>query len=1425
MLKSYSLSFIILFWVCHVSAAPTPLRTSPDWVTASNSDLLTMPSSKLSLPANGNRTAFIPEGKWLELATSALEKLELWQGQTLVAMRKVTIENFTCKRDRCQLPATQKNQFIRFKNISSEQQTYDVWLGHYHHHSSPFRQSLKLPLPAQRLSLGQDHQQYYVLPHNKQVTRYFPQAKKIKVTVRKDLHTLDQNGKVSVYINRQPTSVIKIANAQAYEYKKNKVSVANSDYIAVPKGSYLTIKSHGPALIKLEQLHRGIADPGAAQKYSDGLFNPYWINNLEPTFEQIYLNARFDDLVNFNFAKANLLERRRHQDLLSTISKPRFISPTGSDDVTQSRMQRVYIDQGKRKVQSHLYPRSIQRDILVHTMSKTLNFNWSSLNRVRNHITLFLKAPHQSLLTVMANEQKFEIDLHPNQHFTSVSVPLTVNTNTLSILSNGTHNVEIALQVDDLLPLPNSELLYTQPGQLKTKSPVIAQRLQRIKQRSADAFLNAITPYQLVTTDMKSQPDKQLSVVNEHRLLGNALQLLKQHPAEALPILKQLVSSPHIETQKNAWLLRVKALKNLNQPQLAKNYLEGLLLSRDTQLKSFAAQLLYDIYHENHNLFLLQGLCAAFYTALDKCPDISKKILLSQQKYLELLWFTHDQQALLDTHATPLVRSNFRSLSEHRAVEANYYQLDHHGAVSILGETSQYDAFVVSQQHRLTFTAQQDLKLQLRTRAAWQVSEPTSTQWLHIDTEKTQSIAPIYTDIASTARLPENDTRLSIASESIIELKQGQQLYLHSTKPSYVNIKVLNQDNPILPMRKDNVPFLFKQDFSTLIHDPQLPLRTLLINALWRLESQLLHEYEFTLLFAKLAQTQRPALLNTLINRIEHFGHWRATKHYRDYAGTQRVDIDEILKRSLAEQISRHSSTEMGLNGVLLRPRHTMNLDLSEIKTQPIKLKFTFAPTELLPNQYANVLISAGESQVLWPISPGKAVEYALNNNEKQLDYIALNWINPYASQLLSVTILTYQQEQWQEVVLDTKQLFYYATEQQPTTVKLVQDQLLKIETINSTQRQEKIVFHPAGILTLPRANAELARVYYWQLKPKRYKLAVAPAVTPLIASQPKLVQHPKPVEFIDNTLAMDANLTHVEGFMRYGRSGIFETNEPLPANHSFDIGIRLRNNYNQHWYRVEAAYSLNRHNYDTFSINGVHNWQDTDSHWFTETSLFNRWQDKGHISESQYAGLARFRIGETWRNDLSERHQWWWQPFYYHTSVDTQEYLDDLKINPSIFGFYRQDHMHGWQAEYEYRYQPWVDNLLSFGIGGISNRDWHTLDSMHFTATAEQYYQGQIFSAQLQSIYKFADNNRPNDTWQYLTLLSWQTLYDFSDETAGWVKLSWTQDWFNNEHAIGFEVNIGNLQNTGFTPFAHDEILFKSLQLSHFAEQDIYGQ
>ncbi|WP_105174654.1 hypothetical protein [Pseudoalteromonas sp. T1lg122] len=296
-------------------------------------------------------------------------------------------------------------------------------------------------------------------------------------------------------------------------------------------------------------------------------------------------------------------------------------------------------------------------------------------------------------------------------------------------------------------------------------------------------------------------------------------------------------------------------------------------------------------------------------------------------------------------------------------------------------------------------------------------------------------------------------------------------------------------------------------------------------------------------------------------------------------------------------------------------------------------------------------------------------------------------------------------------------------------------------------------------------------------------------------------------------------------GIFRYDQQTIFQSAEDIPAREEIDIGARLRVNDDNHWYQLEGYYSLSDTQADIFAINGYHSWQDENSPWYIDTQINSRWQPSHDSFDLQYALDASISIGQSWQRDTVHRHQWQVTPYIRYSSADLDDYLADEQLNSSIFNFYRENHASGWLSYYQYRYQPWVDNYLNFGVSSGSNDDWLSLDYLKFNSSWNQYYHGHIFQVGLDSYYRFADDHRATATWQYITRFAWQKQVNLGSFTNGWLKLSWQQDWVWNNHNISVEFSSGNNQHTGFAPFAHDEIIFPALQLNHLLEHSDYEQ
>ena len=1414
----YKPSYLILIGILFtfkLFAAPAPLQTAPMWV---DSDLsLGQPKSLVSIDKSQSKSLYLPAARWLTLPDDIFSKTMIWVGQAQYAMRKLHPSELICKAYRCQLPASQYNRIVQFENSTQDWVNLDIQQGQFHFHRDPFRRALKLPLKATKLSLAQDHEFYYSLEPNKSMRLYFNEAKKLKLSVRKWMSNLKLDNKVFVEVNGQPISLVNVPNTHAPEYLINKVSTLNTDYFAVPKGSYLKITAQDQALIKIEQMHRGIYDLDASDKQTEALLNPYWTANLDDAFVKIYSQQDLSSISHFSITDASVLEQRRYQDLVSVISTRRNAQVSNRGLPIESSNSKQRVVSGLRAASEQLYSVSQNKVLVSHQLKDTLNFDISQFQRIRDSLFLYVQAEHSGHLVAEYDNQRHIIQFSPSQAFSRIVLPVSLQSHSLKLFSADEQAINIAVEVDDLLTLPNSPLLYLMQGKISKKSPTLAALLDQQNSLQSKAYINSLP------LPMDSSADKR-RYEDDHQLISKVMNLALSEPSKALLLVKDLVNSNIASIARDAWQVRIDLLTKLGRDSIANAYLESLLQSERQLLNNYAAHTLFGRYFEAKQIYKLQGLCSYKFDVLAGCNDLMRQLLLAQQKNLQALWSQHDDHNFTDTALHGWMQNRIAQLTPLKKPTTTSFDIKHFGAVNLQGDISDYSAYSLQKGSPIQLHAKQDLTLQLRVRTPYVHHGRQQQHWLHLDTHSSQSILPVFSDVASTTQVQDNELKLSVASEALITLNKGEQLTLSSKQQQYLSLRVLPESQSFKEhLRSDAVAFSLEQPFVNLIHQPDIDIKTLLTNALYRLSHETLNNYEFNLLFAKLEYIKLSGSLNSLKNRIEHYGSWQPIEQYLNYSGTQLIDMNAISRRSFAEQISRHTSQDPLLDGLLIRPNHTLNLDLSEFVGYRVKLIFDFSAAELVKTNYANILVSTSKNNMLWTIESNENSELALTDIELASGQIALRWMNPFISQLVSVKIQTYQQGHWQNANLDTRQLFYFSESNQQISAKLNSDSLIKVERLTDQVREEQVGFYPAGKINVQADASQLARIFKWQLDPNRSKTSFAPKIEPLIVEKPIYFHEPSKKPFYDDILSTDENLTHIEGLLRYNRAGIFENEQSPSARHYTDFGLRLRNKNKQHWYLLESLFTLDSQNYETFSINAQHNWLAEESHWFSESRINNRLQNDTQISESHLSSNISFKIGETWRDDNIHRHQWWWQPFYYYTSITADEYIDDRQMSPSMFSFYREDHMHGWRLAYQYRYQPWVDNQLSASFSSTSNEDWTSFDSLGFDIELQQFYQGHIFTLAGASQYKFADQHRPNNTWQYLTQVSWQTLFDFSDNTAGWIKLSWTQDWFRKDHSLRLEINLGNLQNTGFGPFAHDEILFESLQLTHFLEQDIY--
>lgn len=1380
-------------------------------------------AADISLTHQQAKYLFLPAGQWLSASYDTLESLSFWQGQTVNALMQVSKQQWLCQQSMCQISASTRSRI--FKVINHQQDgKFEIWRGYQHTHRDPFRRAVELPIPGKTVAIAQEHTTLYPLHSQQSVKVYFKQAKKLKLTVHRDLYDLQKGGKVVALVNDIPVSIVNVSEAQAQEYTQHKLGVGNVDYLAVPADSYLTLTSHTQTWVKLEQMHRAIYDQNAAIKHQEKLLNPYWVNNLDNALHAIYFDDDINQLTQFRPEKASALELRRHQDFISTISTGTFLTPLSNGSkplTTQKRLVSIY--QSARTAKQQLFQSQTNSMLQYNRLTKSLTFDLSQELRVTNNAQLYIRTNRPAELVVDINAVRHKIAVTPRHGFAPISLDIAMDTDHIRVFSASDAKIEIALQIRTLLPLPNNELLYAQPGKLAQKSPTISALLSRIQSDKVKSYINSLSNFKL-ETGSNTSPLTTHKKSHWMYQLGEVEYLAKHAPTKALPKLKALLSSPFSDVQLRAWQLRLALLTQLDRDNAVLRYLGALLLSPNPALSHFAAEGLLSRYQQTNQVFNIQGLCA-LKQQLKGCAELLSSTLLSQGKLLETLWLDHDQQHTSDTLYN---RLGYTTYGGQLPDIQPRYDIVHREQAQLIAETAAYKAYQIGEQP-ISITAHSNINIQVSARSLGMQSGESGLTWLHLDKGSHLYFMPIYSDILSTTSVVTPiEAPLSVASSSVISLRSGETLTLSSKQTTFAQIQIFDERhfNPYSTQQMSE--FALGTPFLELLHTTNshntAAFTKLLNNSLYRLENNTLAEHEFTALFSKLNGLDVPASLSKLHDRVQSFGHWVPLRKYLNYAGTQLIDLSPIETRSIAEQISRHTAKRDDVKGITIRPYHTLSLDLNELKTMQIRLIFHFSDAELVSNATTLVAINTGNDEVAWPITDQQS-PFGLTQNELGNGIVKVRWLNPYLSQILQVEVQVKNGRTWQSMELDQRQLFYYATQSQPILARLDKDALVKIERFNDKLRQEEIGFYPAGNIEIPRDYARLARLFAWRLNMNRQKLAVAPPVAPLQLNRAKLKFERLAKHFNEPLISANGNRTHIEGFMRYDRDGIFQTNDPIDTAHRLDFGIRLRNRYRQHWYRLEGAYRVNNLRYESLAVNGIYNWLDQGTPWYGEIGVYNRWQEAELAQESHLTSHIDATIGQIWRDDVSVRHQWWWQPYYYYTSIEKQEYLDDPFISQDMYNFYRANHMHGWRSGYRIRYQPWVDSQFSAQISTTSNEDWTSLDTATLSGSWQQYYEGHIFTLGLSSSYVFADQNRPNATWQYLTSISWQTLFDFSEHTAGWISLNWTQDWFRNNHNVRFEVTLGNLQNTGFAPFAHDEIIFESLQLTHFLEQDINGR
>ncbi len=1394
---------------------PVWLQTSPKLAPLTS-------SQELQFDAKQHQYLWLPKGHWLEINPDLLNQFIISAGNTQYIQQRLQIHrDLVCNASRCQLPATGHNRIVAIQNHLDDTASFRALVGHYQTKAESYKRVLKLAKPSILLTSLEQSERFYELNKGEEVTLFFPAAKKIKLSVRQNMQYPDQHGVVYSYVDKVLTAKVNTINSSALEYDNHKVGLINTEYFAINAGQYLTVKSATDSYIKIEQSHRAIFDDNAAEKEQEKQLLPYWFETANELLASVYTNQTLTQISDAVFTHNEPLSIKRYYNLLSLMSVETQLTGSYRNQLlVNSHSQTIAEISEQRLVEHRFYPRITQQNRLITTLGKSAQlFDLTNKERVTPWLTLIAKSKSDVQLKLTAEEQSWLVNLKATEQFQTLQISIPLHTKSLAIqlVTSTDNDVDFALFARTLADLPVDETLFQQPQKLTDKSPIIAQLINNDLQKRHADYLASIEPYK------PALQQSNLGNWKESLMLAN--DLAKSAPLEALGYLKELTQHSNLQIAEQAWKLRIDILKAQEQFYLATSYLEGLYKSApQVQLKQFAALQLSTTYQEQFQEHKLFALCAGNLLVIPNCRKIMIRLAVKQQKNRLAIWLAHQ------TNELSLASPSFAALN-YQSIETNLkpyeftYQLTSGDQASLLNSQGKIQSTVLSDKKPWTFKAENTIHLAIKARVAAKQNGEYQTAWLKADSQFQHKLMPIFSDIPSDTWFVESQHAASVSSTLIISLQAGEILTLSADYTTYLDMSIIpdylfSQFN----YHSDAANNLTSTDFMSLIYSSTATQNDLLINGLYLLSKKQLNNNQYTQFLQRLDTLGVTANSTFMQNRIESFGQWQPLDTLANYAGTRLFDMQTSAQSSFADRFTKLNTLSASEQGIQLRPFHSMYIDLTQTKGQQIRFKFNFSTAELARANVANVSIRLANELKIWSATEQQSLPFTFNKQELDNNIISLRWLNPYLSQYLTLEAEQFITGQWQHLELPSKVQFYSVTPNTPLIATLTADRLIKLEQINEQRRTERRFFHPAGKIEVKAEKLDYVRLYSWQLSEYNKKVSTySQAKVPL----PELItyQAPAKTEMVENQTELHGDELNVQAFARYDQQQIFQSAEDIPTRAETDIGARLRVNSDNQWYQLEGYYSFSDTQQDIINLNGYHYWQDKTSPWYIDSQINSRWQMSRNQYDSQYAIDASVGIGQIWQHDSVHRHKWQFTPFIRYSSADLADYLYDDQLNSSIFNFYRENHSSGWLGLYQYRYQPWIDNYLDFGVSSGSNDDWSSLDYLRFNSSWNQYYQGHIFQVGLDSYYRFADENRATATWQYITRFAWQKQIDLGGLTQGWIKFSWQQDWIWDNHNFSVEFSSGNNSHTGFAPFARDEIIFPTLQLNHLLELNDYEQ
>ncbi|WP_419147474.1 hypothetical protein [Pseudoalteromonas 'SMAR'] len=1352
------------------------------------------------------RWLFLPQSHWLTTTPEALQHFRFSSGETHALQRQLAPSDWVCREQRCQLAATAHHRVIQVSLPDTQPpRSLSIRQGALQQYRSAYRRALTLPgLEAVTLRSQQQRERWFYLEQSQTTKIYFPAAKKLRLSVRKDLRHQTRNGEVVIKINEEVASIIPASDIRAAEFKERAVSVLADDYIAVPQGAYLSITSSVPVYVELRQAHRGIFDDTVAAKEQEQLLNPYWSKALAKTLEDIYLQGDFSALQ--QRSSAPLLVQKRRESLLQLVSNAQFITPTLSDSAQQHNLV-ASVSLGVRLARSNLYTNQQPQQLSYYPLPQKLNYSMAHLPRVDQQVTLYIRAFANTQLLLQSDDKDHKLTLTASPHFQRITVPLSHTATKLSIQKLNSHSVDIAVRVNTLAALPKHTLLTQHT---LAQSSLIDTLIAKQQQHRAASYQLGLS--NLIPPTVKPYGSEQRFDAMRH--LAELQLNMASEPLATLKGLEPYLDQHSPEVLQVAWQLRHKLLKQLNNHGSAELLLKSLLVTDSPELQNFAARTLLAAYQEAGDNIQAVGLCAAYLSAEPACQRFTLSYLLDAHYNNEAAWYSESFPATAKQTSALLSRSNSTK-------PAPQYHIRHSGKTVISGLSGASERHRLDDSAAIRVTAQAPLTVNISARGKFTGADSNTVQWLFYQLQEATHIVPIFADVASNYQEQASKQRLSIASSARVELQPGETLTLFSSYDLLLDIAAQPLAAPLLTSHSLAAPLL--PDL-TRDHPTRLDVShwRLAINALYHLSQQTLSNHQYNNILHRLQpyRADSPSF-NALYSRLLGFGRWQQLEQYISYAGTQKVNTEGNASQSYAQQLSNHLTGTM-VSALQLRPHETLAMDLSQFAPQRLRIRLQFYGNRYIKTAAAQVSINTANTTEVVTLKPGDTGYFGIKPHE--LGAIEFTWRNGAWGQSVNIQPQYFDGQSWQNITVDKRPIFYRATEQQPAVALLKQDSRIKLERIQNGIRQESVYFHPAGKVALSGGSEQtLVRLSRWQLRPTLSQIALQPLRPLVVKPEPSPALGKRPQDFHHSSIIADQSKLGVSAFASFDYDDITLTTAPTSARVSQDFGVALRWQRNNHWYHVEGVYSKKADYYDSYALNGTYHWLADDHNWFGELNIRNRWQNTATVGDLARTSQLAVKLGQITRYNSGWRQTWWWQPYYYDTSIGKDEFIADDQISPDMYSFFRQNHHSGWRARYGWRYQPWLDSYFDANATLVSNSDWHSLDSATFTLDWQQFYQGHMINVGLSSSYVFADANRPNATWQYLSHLGWQTDIQFSDTLSGWIGINWTQDWFYNHHQLGLQLHFGNMPQTLYAPFAPDELLFRSLRVQHLIEQSSY--